>query len=603
MHIQSLFRDMKKILAIVLLIVPIFTIAQSMIKSSVVDSKTNLPLVFCTIQNENTQKGVISNSDSDFLIEVNSLEDTLSISFLGYETIRVQAFEIQNSNRILLKEKQFQLQEIVISSNNDYIFDILEKCKTSLKKNKLEQNSKAFFTLNTSSEQKPLEFLECYYNATQEGGSLNDLYLKNGRLAIQPLDTHFFLNLNTTQIFNKITFTKKNELLPSIILQFRKKEMKKNFVVNLKYDNPDYYHISFKPMENSTDLFNGEIWIDKESYAIKKISLHSQNITRHPFVPIHQDSSTTISNISVNIEYSFLKKENNILIDHIVLNLAMDYYRKSTQMNNKPSQLRTINIESILYFYDFGKPFLLPYFQYSNQLSDYRKLSIIPYNQIFWDNRKLLLTKKQKEQVGLIGNDGFFLNYDPQNYGNGFVRKTLKKYNYEFKERHDFWSWRYYYFWEKNERIILKKDVIEKQTAQAPNYKTITPSDLYEFSIQILLDINPLDSSFACKSFTIFDLGKTFYHLKTTEYSNTFINIYFDICEIERRKMEEKLKRNNKSISEIETIYHSTLSDIENITNQYKKEVQRGNNIKMLRKWNNYVLENLGINNIEIFKM
>jgi hypothetical protein len=126
---------------------------------------------------------------------------------------------------------------------------------------------------------------------------------------------------------------------------------------------------------------------------------------------------------------------------------------------------------------------------------------------------------------------------------------------------------------------------------------------LYEFSIQILLDINPLDSSFACKSFTIFDLGKTFYHLKTTEYSNTFINIYFDICEIERRKMEEKLKRNNKSISEIETIYHSTLSDIENITNQYKKEVQRGNNIKMLRKWNNYVLENLGINNIEIFKM
>ena len=592
---------MNKIYILVLVILPLLIHGQSSIKSTIINSTTKQAISYCNVFNQRTQNGVISNTDGEFLIEIISLDDIISISFLGYETKNIQAKKILNLNSISLKEKQYQLQEVEINSSNDYLYDILINCRRALKKNKRNHVSKAFFILNSSSNHKPLELLECYYNASQKSGKLEDLYLKNGRLALRPLDSHFFFNFSTTQVFNKINLVQQNDLLPAIILQFRKGQMRKYFNVKLEYRDSELFNISFIPKKNNDNLFSGEIWIDKKTYFIRKISLSIQKVRTHPFEAFHLDS---LAIVSLNVNYTFGRNDTLIQIDHIGFNMKMNYYTcRKYEDGQLPVLKRNIKINSILYFYDFDKPFLLPYFDYNNKFSDYRKLSTIPYNQVFWQNRKLLLTKDQKKQVGIIGSDGVFINYDENNYGTGFLKKTMDQFNYKFNYRHDMWSWRYYYFWTKKERIFLKKDIIEEGIGKPTYYRSITPSDMYSFGIQIFLDINHLDGAFDCKSLTIFDLSKTFYKLEINKYSNAFVNIYFDICEIERREMQKEFLVHNTSLNVIDSIYNKALINIEAITSKYKKEVQRGNNVKMLKKWNDYVFDELGIDNFEIFQL
>jgi len=592
---------MNKIYILVFVILPLLMHGQSSIKSTIMDSTTKQAIAYCNVFNQSTQNGVITNTDGEFLIEIISLGDIISISFLGYETKNIQAKNILNLNSISLKEKQYQLQEVEINRSEEHLYDILIDCRKALKKNKRNHVSKAFFILNTSSNHKPLELLECYYNAYQKSGKLEGLYLKNGRLAVRPLDSRFFFNHSTTQVFNMINLVQQNDLLPAIILQFRKGVMRKYFNVKLEYSDSELFKISFIPKENSNNLFSGEIWIDKKTYFIRKISLSSQKVRTHPFEAFINDS---LAIVSLNVNYTFSRNDTLIQIDHIGFNVKMNYHGNSKyQEGQLPVLKREIYINSILYFYDFDKPFLLPYFGYNNKFSDYRKLSTIPYNQAFWQNRKLLLTKDQKKQVGIIGNEGVFINYDQNNYGTGFLKKTMEQFNYNLKYRHDIWGWRYYLFWTKKERIFLKKDIIEEGTAKPTYYRSITPSDMYSFVIQIFLDINHFDGAFDCKSFTIFDLSKTFYKLEINEYSNAFVNIYFDICEIERREMQKELLVHNTSLNVIDSIYNKALINIEAITNKYKKEVQRGNNVKMLKKWNDYVFDELGIDNFEIFQL
>jgi hypothetical protein len=65
--------------------------------------------------------------------------------------------------------------------------------------------------------------------------------------------------------------------------------------------------------------------------------------------------------------------------------------------------------------------------------------------------------------------------------------------------------------------------------------------------------------------------------------------------------MEKGLQHNDNSLFRIDSIYKETLVRIDNITKRYLKEVQLGKNEKELRQWNQYVIKNLGIDNMKLF--
>jgi len=586
----------KTIYAFILLLIPFGVRGQTSVKSSIIDVETKQAIAYCNIFNQATQSGVISNSEGDFSIRIQSLDDVIHISFLGYETRHIQARKILELKSISLKPKQYQLQEVEIYSDNDYLYDILIQCRKSIRKKNANYVSKAFFSLNTSTKNQALESLECYYNAYQSQGRLKSLMLKNGKLALLPLDSRFFLNLNTTQSFSKINFIEKNTSFPAIILQFRKREMKRRFELNLDYCDSELYKISFNPKQNPQETFNGEIWIDKKSMMIKKIRLWIENTRQHPFMAFGNDS---IEHISINLNEEFRDNDKQLLINHLVLDLQINYISRRDSVSNSqlPFLKRNIEINSVLYCYDYNKPFILPYFEYDNGLSDYRKLSIIPYNQSFWNYRKLLLTKDQKDKLGIMSKQGIQINTTDQEYGIDFMQENLKKHQW-IDKGHTFFENQAYLFWDKDKRI--RSENIGIQDSKFSHQSSIQVNK-YRFYIQILLDINETDDIFDCQSYSVFDQSKSFYYLEENEYSNAFLNIYFDICEIERQKMQEQLNIKNQSLAQIDSIYQQTLLNMETITHQYKKEVQHGKNFIMLKKWNAYVKENLDIDNIEMF--
>lgn len=576
---------------------PIILFCQNTTKGVIVNNKDKLALEYCNVFNKTTQEGVITNTNGVYSLEVKTMEDTIVFSYVGYKTLITSVKNISQLDTICLTENPYNLSEIEIHSNNDFLIDIIIHCKNKIKDLNGAHSSKAFYILNTTTNNQPLEILEFYYSAIQKKGKLRELKLKNGRFALLPMDSRYFLNLNTSQAFNKIDLVKRSNFFPGIILQFNKREIRKYFHLDLtRYDSLSYY-IAFISKSNTKELFNGELVINKKTYAIEKINLFAKSIITHPFIGL----GGNITNIdSIRLEIDFVPYK--IKIDKISLKMDLSFLSDhgDTIINGTPAKLdRKLNINSLLYFYDFNNPFIIPYFEYNNNLSDYRKLSIIPYNNAFWSSRKILLTNDQKKQIKIMEEQGYTLNYKESYYGRDFMNKELE---IAPKIRKGFFEFPSHAFWNPKDRIQVRNDIKHKQIISNSNIP-LNSRDLFNMDVQFLLDINPIGNQYSCKSFTILDLINSHYDLEIDEYTNAFLNIYFDLYEIERRKMMKELQNNNTSIEEINTIYFKSISNINSQIKKYLIEVQYGSNREMLKKWNSIVYEILGIDNFKLFQL
>lgn len=86
---------------------------------TILDSKTAEPLPLSTIKIKNTSVGTTADFEGNFNLENISINETLSISFLGYSTKELSVknlFLTQNCSKILLIEDAEELSEIVIAN-------------------------------------------------------------------------------------------------------------------------------------------------------------------------------------------------------------------------------------------------------------------------------------------------------------------------------------------------------------------------------------------------------------------------------------------------------------------------------------------------------
>ena len=595
-------------------------ITQTTVKGIVKDLQTKEALGFCNVAIKGTKKGTITNIEGVFSISINVKSDVLLFSYMGYEPQSIEASILLQKKEIYLQKKELTLKEVVIHSNEEYLYEIIEKCRSKLSKNQAERTSKLYFGLETRSkllsveyptdnlwtgsktdiaqlqEEKPVELLECYYNAQLKGSRVDELGFKNGRTALASND-NYFVNMGSSKAICEISLIKDNEMFPQIPFQLNKRELRKNFFVELGYFDGKYYNIKFHPKNKSNNFFSGEVWIESGNYNLLKINLKAENAGVHPFLPEFPRDS--IYNVSFDITNTYKSDEELSFPDHFVFNYSITYCsRKDTLFLYKKNIVSEIKSKSIMYFYDYDKPFILPYFEYTDKLfgrDDYNKISFIPYNETFWNNNSILLqTEKQKQDYGLLSNQGQLINYREGNYGCNFLahlpgRDSLLG-HFEF----------YYPFWDSHKRVVPLISYDNFKIYSKEKINSSIRSELYNLKVQIMLDIVESGDSLLCKSYTVFDTEQTYYHIPLNFYTNAFLNIYFDIWEIERRIMQDKLNTGNLKISQINEIYNSTIENLNTISEKYIKEVNVGENEKSLRKWNDYVFEKLGIDNMKM---
>lgn len=595
----SLSRPLKFIFFSICTLVSLGVFSQSQLNIKVYDFDTKTPLPFCNVSVKGTTHGGITNSDGQIKLQIDHLEHKIEFSFLGYKTKTCYYSDIKNKSIIYLKPNKLNLTEVVVLADNDYLYDIISHCRAKTNSNKQVYNSKVYYGLETESKEKSIEFLECYYNSSMTGCTDIDLFFKNGRVALSGADSNFFLSHNTSKAILAYSITKNKGKFPSIPLQHSKSKAKRLFDLQLNYLDSSNFNIGFHPKNKKAACFSGNIWIDKKTSNIKKLTYHISNTEAHPFLPLF--SSDSLGSVSMDVTTSYKQIDDKSVIDYISFEYSFPYYsyKESRQLS------RNIKSKVLLYFYEYNNSFILPYFEYDNDFNDYRKLSLIPYNEAFWDNNnQIILSQEQKEKLGFIAKNGDLINFK-----NDFIDKLFGDITSNEKNIHHRKSFfeNNYSFWDHDKRVVLAaksdsagysiKDELNKSKDDfgfQPQFR----DDLYELEVQILLDVTKIDSLYHSISYTIFDASKTFYHLPKNMYSNAFVNIYFDIYEIERRKMQARLDHKHLGKSQIDEIYTTTVETADLIAKDYLREVQLGEHEASLQKWNTYIMDHLGIDNI-----
>ena len=609
-------KKLYRFILILIYLLPALVFSQTEVKAIIIDSTTKKPLEFCNISSGS--KGTITNADGYFSIQVENDTSVLSFSYIGYELLSATAKDIIKTGKVKLNKKAINLEEVVISDNDDYLYEVVFKCRQALLKNRITKKSKVYLGLETNAtitdikypgqnlkskdafKQKqvtePVELLECFYNADISGQKLNELWYKNGRTALCS-HSNYFITHNSSKLFSKIILTKSQPFFPNNPLQFRKLDIKKKFVIVMEYISEDYFKILFTPRSDTLSYFSGELWINKSNFNLIKISLNINNTNKHPFLP--RVKTDSVYNIDINLNYTYITVKENIVPGNMVIDYSFTYLSRRDSLSPIKKELQKITTrkicsKAILYFYDYDDPFILPYFDYDNSFGDYQKMSFIPFNYEFWNNSTTIqLTKDQKNNFGLLSNSGNLINFDNNNYGNDFltdITDNSKTRIYEF----------FYPFWSYKKRLLPIPNQENYKTYSTRIINNSIPSDLYYLKAQILLDINKYDSTISCKSYSVFDNSKSYFHLPIDSITYAFFNIYFDLIEIERQKMQKKLNTSNFNLQQIDSVYQSTLSNIDDISKQYFKEVNIGYDPIAISKWNNIVKSKLNIDNLKL---
>jgi len=581
---------MKNFSIFILLIISKFCYSQTFVQGTITDAKTKTALPFCNVSIKGTSQGCISNEDGVYKISVKPEKDSLIFSYVGYKTQIISVSVLLQHSNVNMESNSIGLKEIVVVADDDFLYGVIEQCRKKIQAWK-QQTTKVYFQLETEIQEQPVEMLECYYNGYLNGSAIEKLLLKNGRIGLaETKDNGFFNNLNTSKAISYLNLIEKNEYLPSIPLQFNKSKLKKLYFLKRIFDDDNSYHIEFTPIKNKGSFFSGEIWIDEETFSILNINLNCENTVVHPFLPSHAGGS--LDSVCLYVTQSYKLNGNESSLNHI-------NFKYLFKFNNGQPLARTyngsnsdykVNSSGVMFFYDYNKLFQLPYFDYDINESDYRKITSMPYNELFWkDNLGLLFTEKQKQSLEFFNNNGVLVNYSN--------KKSKVKGNYNvFQDNNIFWS--------DTNRIALKKDNLDSLLHKNPLLNKngqYLASDLYNLNVQIFLDINPSVDFIQHYSTTVFDISQSYYELPPDTNTNCFLNIYFDIWEIGRQQMEKVLSLQSWNIQQIDSIYKQTVTNLNQQSKNYFKEVQLGSNKKEFHKWNTYVLQNLNIDNQQIF--
>jgi hypothetical protein len=568
--------------------------SQVKLQGSVKDSKTKENIPYCAVGIKNTATGCLANDEGLFQISGRIQTDTLLVHYIGYEEKQVPLAEFAKNPVIYIDRKETTLNEVVIYSNDDYLYDIFDNCRKSLFLSKQAQ-SKVYYVLETEIGGQPVELLECYYNGRFNNSSVKELNFKNGRVGIAPYNNRYFINLNISKAFTFIDIANANDQFPAIPFQLDKKKLKKQFRLVLKNSYNDVnpvYHIAFTPVKDNGDYFSGDAWIEKNSGRLKKISFFISKTRHHPFLPMFKAESE-IKNVSMQITKTYVPVNGENLLSHIDFSYQLDYHHihQTSLLNPNADTSFEVKSKGLMQFYDHGKLFIPPYFNYDADLSDYRKISALTHNEAFWaSNAGLVYSEKMKKGIAYFKKNGQLINY-----------KNTRSVNQNNALRGLWGMETNYLVWSDKTRISLKKDGIKNDTVAGSSTYSQFLADKYKLKAQLFLDLNPMEDSVQHYSATVFDVYETFYNIPQESFTNCFLNIYFDLFEIERRKMEKVISENKFTANQFDSLYKLTCKNLDLQTMDYLREVERGKNYRALEKWNLYVKQNVGIDNLEVF--
>ncbi len=414
---------MKQLLAYTLLLSSFFSFSQTK-AGGIVKDESGSPVAFANVIFKNSTEGTITNDNGRFYLESDDSYQTLSVSFIGYETKDIPLTARVNYNMgIVLAESKEQLDEVVVyvgkqSKKNNPAIDILKKIWArkringlrKFKQYRYDKYEKIEFDLNTidsalmkSSVFKGMEFifadldtsritgktyLPIFLNETFSKiygdnvlneekedvmGSKNSGFSNNQAIIgfVEDLYTDYDIYNNYLKFFDK-SFT--SPLSRTGVDTY-------NYVLSdsAYIDNKWCYNIIYYPRRKNELTFKGDFWVNDTTFAIKKINLEvtkSANINWVKDIYIEQDFE--VVNDSV-----FLLKRDYMLSDFS--------YSKKEQSKGVYGKRTTVYAN---YTFNIPKPG-----KFYENVADPFDPAVFSRDSIFWKNNRLEALNKDESGI------------------------------------------------------------------------------------------------------------------------------------------------------------------------------------------------------------
>ena len=352
---------MKQYLLLLLIAFCSYITAQTKVSGYVYD-EMNEPVPFANVIFKNSTKGVITNENGKFYMEDDATWETLTVSFISYETKEIPLKKGANYDlKIILKEEVAALNEVVIvtgkqSKKNNPAIDILRKIWANKRTNGLnkykqyqyDKYEKVEFDLNTidSSTRNSRLFrgMEFVFDQVDTSKVTGKTYLP------------MFINESASEVYGDNVLNEKREILrgnknsgfsnnQTIIdfiddlyseydiyenyLKFFDKSFTSplsrtgintyNYVLadSTYIDNKWCYNIIYYPRRKNELTFKGDFWVADSTFAIKKINMQASK--------------------SANINWVkeiYIEQEFEVLNDSVFL-IKRDYFMSDFAFNKK----------------------------------------------------------------------------------------------------------------------------------------------------------------------------------------------------------------------------------------------------------------------------
>lgn len=569
---------------------------QFTLRAIVIDSMDNKPLPFVSVFKELDRKGTITNFEGRMILENVHMEDTLTLTFIGYEKKRVHVSAVNTSDTIYMLREVQLVDQVIVLADDAFLYHLINRSRKT--QSKKRSTAKTYLELQTFLNNKQLELFEAYYNGVFEGYDVAEMNMKTARMNLSPVNKRLFassFDIGEAIYLHKIF--EENSYFPDSPFTVRKKDLRKRYslILSNKYKDEfenTVYVIGFTPKEAPDRNFKGAVWIDSASNNILKINLKITDAAVHPFETIYGDMHL-LSNVSLEITKTYRSIDEEMEVNSIDFNYTLSY----TQERDATSKVRS---QAVLYAYNYKDEFNLPAFEFpEDYYSDYVKLSVFEDNPPFWECLTEFKASPNEEM-----NQRFLNNPDNISSRDIFSKGFLNNGD-------DFVLKRVYVPWSSGSRIRLREMAddstrVEKAGAYRPEGSFATSSvGIYNYNllVQLYMDINEVCDSLQIITRAVFDPYRSYYRYPLTNRSGAFINIYFDLMEIQRRKLDQTLRASRTDTEQMRKKYEQFIEESDQLCWRYLKEVERGENLTEFEKWNKLVVNELGIDNFQIFNI
>ncbi|WP_370476852.1 carboxypeptidase-like regulatory domain-containing protein [Tamlana flava] len=256
------------------------------IEGKVVDKATNKPLVFADIVINNTNISTVTNSDGEFLLKVpeDFIDETISVTYLGYEKIDLKISSIGINEIIELEPGFTKLNEISI------IATLMEDARELVKKT-LRKKSTIYNNHNT--------LMTAFYRETikkrKKNASISEAVVKIHK---QPYNNYRDDHIELVKARKNTDYTK----LDTIALKLQGGPFSNLYTDIIKYpefifteESMELYNFSYSPTTTinnklvyvidfkqkghvKSPLYYGKLYIDASSLALKS-AVYSLNVS------------------------------------------------------------------------------------------------------------------------------------------------------------------------------------------------------------------------------------------------------------------------------------------------------------------------------------